>query len=114
MREVRHAVGLRPLSMGLNTTAAETKTALPSFKQYRDKDGLFYFKFVDPKGLVLLQSLGYASPKDAGQTIAKLLTEGPAHLNTIQDQLESVDAVLMDLFIENWPLMSTSKPAGQK
>jgi tryptophanyl-tRNA synthetase len=50
---------------------------VPSFKQYREKDGLFYFKLVDAKGQILLQSLGFASPKEAGQTISRLQTEGP-------------------------------------
>jgi tryptophanyl-tRNA synthetase len=88
MRELRHAVGLRALSSG-NTAAAakEAKTALPSFKQYREKDGLFYFKLVDAKGQILLQSLGFASPKEAGQTIARLQTEGPDALATLQSVL---------------------------
>jgi tryptophanyl-tRNA synthetase len=45
---------------------------VPSFKQYREKDGQFYFKLVDPQGSVLLQSLGFSSPKDAGLAIAQL------------------------------------------
>jgi tryptophanyl-tRNA synthetase len=91
MRELRHAVGLRALSSG-NTAAAakEAKTALPSFKQYREKDGLFYFKLVDAKGQVLLQSLGFASPKEAGQTIARMQTEGPTCLGSLKQQIESI------------------------
>jgi tryptophanyl-tRNA synthetase len=58
--------------------AKETKITLPSFKQYREKDGQFYFKLVDSKGQVLLQSLGFASAKEAGQTIARLQSEGPS------------------------------------
>jgi tryptophanyl-tRNA synthetase len=56
---------------------------LPSFKQYREKDGLFYFKLVDAKGAVLLQSAGYASPREAGQSIARLQTEGEAALASV-------------------------------
>ncbi|MBB5209198.1 tryptophan--tRNA ligase [Chiayiivirga flava] len=44
----------------------------PKFKQYRDADGRFYFKFFDGDGRLLLQSDGFASPKDAGQRIAQL------------------------------------------
>ena len=56
MRELRHAVGLRALSSGqVASVAKEAKTALPSFKQYREKDGLFYFKLVDAKGQALLR-----------------------------------------------------------
>jgi tryptophanyl-tRNA synthetase len=77
MREVRHAVGLRPLSSGQATVATkEAKTSVASFKQYREKDGQFYFKLVDAQGVVLLQSLGFTSPKDAGQTIAQLQIGG--------------------------------------
>ena len=90
MRELRHAVGLRALSSGNTAPAAkEARIALPSFKQYRDKDGLFYFKLVDPKGQVLLQSLGFASPKEAGQTIARLHSEGPAALASLRTMLEN-------------------------
>jgi tryptophanyl-tRNA synthetase len=68
-------VGLRPLSSGIAAASAkESKTAVASFKQYREKDGQFYFKLVDAQGQVLLQSRGFASPKDAGQTIAQLQT----------------------------------------
>jgi tryptophanyl-tRNA synthetase len=89
MRELRHAVGLRALSSGNTAPAAkEAKTSLPSFKQYREKDGLFYFKLVDSKGQVLLQSLGFATPKEAGQTIAQLQTEGPDALASFKSVLE--------------------------
>ena len=50
----------------------KAKSALPSFKQYRESDGLFYFKLVDAQGKLLLQSRGFASPKEAGQCIAAL------------------------------------------
>ena len=90
MGELRHAVGLRALSSGnIAPAAKEARIALPSFKQYRDKDGLFYFKLVDPKGQVLLQSLGFASPKEAGQTIARLQSEGPAALASLRTMLEN-------------------------
>jgi tryptophanyl-tRNA synthetase len=90
MGELRHAVGLRALSSGnIAPSAKEARIALPSFKQYREKDGLFYFKLVDPKGQVLLQSLGFASPKEAGQTIARLHSEGPAALASLRTMLEN-------------------------
>lgn len=89
IREVRHAVGLRPLSLGnAKVTAKEGKTAVASFKQYREKDGQFYFKLVDAQGLVLLQSLGFASPKDAGQTIAQLQAGGLEALAEWESVLE--------------------------
>jgi tryptophanyl-tRNA synthetase len=89
IRELRHAVGLRALaSVAAGTAAAkQDKPALASFKQYRDKDGLFYFKMVSPGGQMLLQSKGFASPRDAGQTIARLQQEGGLALTHCQHQL---------------------------
>jgi tryptophanyl-tRNA synthetase len=76
---VRQAVGLRPLqAQAPSSTAKADKAALPSFKQYREPDGLFYFKLADAKGRVLLQSTGVASPKAAGQAIAQLKALGHA------------------------------------
>jgi tryptophanyl-tRNA synthetase len=75
MRELRQAVGLRNLATIAGTGKKDkdkAKAALPSFKQYREADGLFYFKFVDAQGRLLLQSAGFASPKEAGQFIAQL------------------------------------------
>jgi tryptophanyl-tRNA synthetase len=73
MRDLRHAVGLRNLASRAGTAKKEkAKSALPAFKQYREADGLFYFKFVDGQGKLLLQSTGFASPKEAGQFIAAL------------------------------------------
>jgi tryptophanyl-tRNA synthetase len=73
MRELREAVGLRNLTAaGASARKEKGKAALPSFKQYREADGLFYFKFVDAQGRLLLQSTGFASPREAGQYIASL------------------------------------------
>jgi tryptophanyl-tRNA synthetase len=74
IKELRHAVGLRSLASHGDTqvSAKASRVAVPSFKQYREKDGQFYFKLVDPQGSVLLQSLGFNSPKDAGLAIAQL------------------------------------------
>jgi tryptophanyl-tRNA synthetase len=89
MRELRHAVGLRALSSGACAASAKAvKVAAPCFKQFREKDGLFYFKLVDPKGQVLLQSLGFASPKEAGQIISRLQSEGPDALASLSSFLD--------------------------
>jgi tryptophanyl-tRNA synthetase len=70
---LRHAVGLRPLQAAGNHKTAKThKAAAPSFKQYREKDGQFYFKLMDAQGKLLLQSSGFASPRDAGACIKTL------------------------------------------
>ncbi|KUF21399.1 tryptophan--tRNA ligase [Xanthomonas phaseoli] len=74
LAELRDAVGLRDLSSQAATAAvqASEKIALPVFKQYRESDGQFYFKLNDGAGALLLQSEGFASPRDAGQVIARL------------------------------------------
>jgi tryptophanyl-tRNA synthetase len=74
LRELRHAVGLRPLGSAQAKAPKEkaAKAATASFKQYREKDGKFYFKLADAQGQVLLQSTGFDAPRDAGQAIARL------------------------------------------
>ena len=71
---LRAAVGLRDLSrVAVDAAPAkkEASAAVPAFKQYRDADGKFYFKLVQGER-VLLQSVGFASPRDAGQRIASI------------------------------------------
>ncbi|MET0581236.1 MAG: tryptophan--tRNA ligase, partial [Pseudoxanthomonas sp.] len=72
LAELRHAVGLRDLSYKPTQSETVQKTALPSFKQYRDSDNRFYFKLLDGDGSLLVQSKGFDSPKEAGQLIAIL------------------------------------------
>ncbi len=74
MQALRGAVGLRDLSdAGVQAASAKKAdaNAAPTFKQYRDADGKFYFKLVLGER-VLLQSAGFASPRDAGQRIAAI------------------------------------------
>ena len=98
MAELRRSVGLRPMrAVGSAGTAeaadaaatpaaraapgapaARPKAALPLFKQYREADGLFYFKLASVDGRVLLQSAGLQTGRDAGRCIARLKTEGVA------------------------------------
>lgn len=85
--KLRHAVGLRDLrSQAGEKKDKAAKAALPSFKQYRESDGQFYFKFVDAQGQLLLQSGGFASPKEAGQTVKRL-----------QDMAEPLASVLQEI-----------------
>ena len=91
MAALRQAVGLRSLSSGAAQAKARVaKSAGASFKQYREKDGKFYFKLVDNKGVVLLQSLGLESPQLAGKSIGLLVKDGVAALSELADQLEPV------------------------
>jgi tryptophanyl-tRNA synthetase len=93
MAQLRSAVGLRSLNTGTATQQAKaTKVASAAFKQYREKDGQFYFKLVDAAGAVLLQSKGFESPKVAGQAIGDLQRNGAAALTTLQAQLAPLDA----------------------
>ena len=90
LRELRHAVGLRPLAAPAAAAAPATpaKAALPVFKQYREADGRFYFKLTDATGQLLLQSRGFDSPRDAGQAVKRLQTEGAAALAPLAPQLD--------------------------
>lgn len=94
IRQVRHAVGLRSLASpaGPQTERQTERPQLCSFKQYREKDGLFYFKLVSPQGQVLLQSLGFAAPREAGQMIARLQQEGAKALPELQGHLQALAA----------------------
>ena len=94
MGRLREAVGLRDLrsTVGQKTEKA-AKVAKPVFKQYREKDGKFYFKLVDTQERVLLQSLGFDSPKEAGQSIALLKTQAPGALSDLASKLEELPDV---------------------
>ena len=91
IQQLRSVVGLRDLSLAPQARGAKTvKTALPQFKQYREADGLFYFKLIAADGQLLLQSQGFAAPKEAGQSIARLQSEGAAALEALADKLQAV------------------------
>jgi tryptophanyl-tRNA synthetase len=92
MARLRQAVGLRGLAQSVKTTAKAVKTETASLKQYREADGRFYFKLVDVKGAVLLQSRGLDSPQVAGQSIALLKARGLDALADLQERLEPFDA----------------------
>ncbi len=96
---LRHAVGLRPLQAAESGKTTKTnKVAAPSFKQYREQDGQFYFKLLDAHGKLLLQSSGFASPRDAGVCI-KALQEAPSTLppNVMVAQEASTEEALQAL-----------------
>ncbi|MBL8297586.1 MAG: tryptophan--tRNA ligase [Rhodanobacteraceae bacterium] len=87
LAELRSAVGLRDFrAQGIKAKGADAlKVGKPQFKQYRESDGKFYFKFLDAEQRLLLQSGAFDSPKLAGQCIAALradarLAEADRHL----------------------------------
>jgi tryptophanyl-tRNA synthetase len=91
MAELRHAVGLRKLDTRPAAAKAKAaKSATPVFKQYREKDGLFYFKLQDADGRLLLQSRGFESPREAAQAIAALQKDG---LEALPGQAEALPGV---------------------
>lgn len=80
LQRLREAVGLRDLSLvalGMPDAAeqAPVEAAPPVFKQYREADGQFYFKLSQGER-VLLQSPGFAQPREAGMRIAALKRDG--------------------------------------
>lgn len=93
LRRLRHAVGLRPLSAQpapeVGKVVAE-KPCLPQFKQYREADGHFYFKLFAGDGGLLLQSVGFASPRAAGACMARIKRDGARAL------VANEDAVYLD------------------
>ena len=91
MGKLRHAAGLRNLGTGATASAPAKapKTALATFKQYREKDGLFYFKLAAADGQLMIQSPGFAAPKACGAAIAQLQAEGSAALAALGLALES-------------------------
>ncbi|GAB4088503.1 tryptophan--tRNA ligase [Hydrogenophaga soli] len=90
LQRLRHAVGLRNLAQagGSTQTAKAEKVALVTFKQYREKDGLFYFKLADGCGQLLVQSTGFDQPKVCGAAIARLQAEGSAALAELGQSLQ--------------------------
>ena len=92
MARLRQAVGLRSLASSATGPAKAAKVAAASFKQYREKDGQFYFKLVDAKGALLLQSLGFESPKQAGVAIALIKQDGLGALAALRTQLADEQA----------------------
>jgi len=92
MAELRHAVGLRNLATQDKAAKQKAaKVARPSFKQYRESDGLFYFKLLDASGAQLVQSRGFASPQEAGRAIGMLREQRGAALALLAAQLEPID-----------------------
>ncbi|MDD2808628.1 tryptophan--tRNA ligase [Rhodoferax sp.] len=85
INQLRHAVGLRKLDAMSTVTSTVSKATKPSFKQYRETDGKFYFKLLNGQHQLLLQSHGFDSPKDAGQMIKHMSAasqDALVHLST--------------------------------
>ncbi|MDH0867450.1 tryptophan--tRNA ligase [Mitsuaria sp. GD03876] len=97
LARAREAVGLRrfqPLAAPV-AQAAKAKSTVPAFKQYRENDGLFYFKLLAADGTLLLQSTGLSQGKEAGQWVARLKREGATALSDAPVSRETSDEVLL-------------------
>ena len=96
MHELRQAVGLRRLgAIEQPIKSKSAKSSAGSFKQYRDSDGMFYFKMVGASGKVLIQSRGFSDPKEAARVMAGLCS-GKVNAQAIDDaqtDLVAVDGV---------------------
>jgi len=93
LKELRHAVGLRDLSTAGDVPSEHNEAARaapPLFKQYREKDGRFYFKLQAGDGTPLIQSEGFDSPRDAGQLIGVL--KQTEHGDGLQSELFKLEA----------------------
>ncbi|MBW8808680.1 MAG: tryptophan--tRNA ligase, partial [Lysobacter sp.] len=85
MKRLRAAVGLRDLAStadgGENYRSVpdtlKPVSNVPAFKQYRESDGLFYFKLAH-EDEVLLQSRGFAAPKEIGQLLGRARADDSA------------------------------------
>ncbi|OWQ43801.1 tryptophan--tRNA ligase [Roseateles noduli] len=97
LAQAREAVGLRRFQAlaAPVAQAAKAKSTVPAFKQYRETDGLFYFKLLAADGTLLLQSTGLSQGKEAGQWVAKLKREGAAALGDAPVSKETGDDVLL-------------------
>lgn len=102
--KLREAVGLRSfVSMAPVTEKKADKKTLPVVKQYREKDGLFYFK-LSFKGTDYFVSTGFESGAEAGRWVKTLKSE-PAKLAdapvTFFDGISQDDAqAVLALFAE--------------
>ena len=97
LHDLRDAVGLRDLSVAAVDAKADgrARAGLPAFKQYRETDGKFYFKLMQGDR-ELLVSLGFDSPREAGQQIAVMKTgeAGSAYILSPGVGAEDVAAAL--------------------
>ncbi|TXT35833.1 MAG: tryptophanyl-tRNA synthetase [Comamonadaceae bacterium] len=84
MRQLRHAVGLRKLdAQSTPSSHKPVKSAKPSFKQYRETDGKFYFKLLSADNTLLLQSLGFDTPREAGRIIGQISSANQVNLKDL-------------------------------
>lgn len=88
--QCRNAVGLRTFKpLRFKKTEAKAKKSKASLKQYREKDGLFYFKLVNGQGKTLLTAGGLSSGKEVGARLQSFKASGLEALKDIFCQLDA-------------------------
>ena len=86
----RNAVGLRAFKpLQAKKAAVKAKKSKASLKQYREKDGLFYFKLVNGQGKTLLTACGLPSGKEVGAHLQSFKASGLGALKGIFCQLDA-------------------------
>ena len=86
----RNAVGLRAFKpLQAKKAAVKAKKSKASLKQYREKDGLFYFKLVNGQGKTLLTAGGLPSGKEVGAHLQSFKASGHGALKGIFCQLDA-------------------------
>ena len=84
----RNAVGLRAFKpLQAKKAAVKAKKSKASLKQYREKDGLFYFKLVNGQGKTLLTAGGLPSGKEVGAHLQSFKASGLGALKGISVSL---------------------------
>ena len=88
--QCRNAVGLRTFKpLQEKKAAAKAKKSKASLKQYRENDGLFYFKLVNGQGKTLLTAGGLPSGKEVGAHLQSFKASGLGALKDIFCQLDA-------------------------
>lgn len=78
VQEAKYSVGLRTFRVQVKEQKKEKKVkiGIPTLKQYRDTDGLFYFKLIDANGNLLVTAGKLPSGKDVGKLLGQFKAKG--------------------------------------
>lgn len=99
VQEAKYAVGLRTFRVQSNeqTKSKKVKAGSVILKQYRDTDGLFYFKLIDADGSLLLTAGKLPSGKDVGKLLGQFKDQG---LEALKEVFYSVEEGITEDRIE--------------
>ncbi|AGX88454.1 tryptophan--tRNA ligase [Candidatus Symbiobacter mobilis] len=122
LRELRSAVGLRPLgaTVGHGNTKATVsppatpttkaaKTARPILKQYRERDGRFHCKLLNAEGATVLHSTGFDTP----QLLRDALSALRQGADTLPDGLCLAGGASLDVVVQTLAAMETAGTSPQ-